>query len=148
MDRRTWLAAASLSAASLAVAGQPAEPVRPRDGQQPKAPRAPKLAAIKLHAEWCPLCKTMGTLFEDLGRKFDAEPILFVKLDLTDQRGKLQAEYLCSVAGMTKLWTETGEGTKTGTILIVDAATKKIVEAIAHDTTWSQAEKIVTDALK
>ncbi len=133
------------------ISPSPIDETPPRRPQYPgltSVAKAPKLLAIKLHADWCPDCKAMGTLFEDLGKKFDAEPILFLKLDLTDQHGRMQGEYMVSALGLGSQWKDLGEGKKTGQIVLVDPATHRIVKTIAHDAGWEAAAKMIEEAVK
>lgn len=152
--KRTLVALALLGLLAALLAAQPPNPIDPTPRRPPdptpagKAARAPRLLALKLHADWCPTCKTMGTMFEDLGKKFDAEPVLFVKLDLTEQRCRTQGEYMIAALGLGKLWQEFGEGKQTGVIKLVDAATRKVVQSIPGDAGWEKAEKMLADALK
>lgn len=124
------------------------EPRRPLELQPSRGARSAKVIAIKLHADWCPLCQGMGTLFEDLGKKFDADPVLFVRMDLTDQRGRVQGEYLAAAIGVGGLWKELGEGKKTGEVVLVEVGSKKIVGRIAGDAGWEKAEKAMGEVVK
>ncbi len=153
--RLLWTGCAALAAAVVAgMSAQPTIPIDPTPRRPPdpvtagKAAKFPRLIALKLHADWCPSCKAMGTLFEDLGRKFDAEPVLFVRLDLTDQRGRSQAEYMVASLGIGKLWTSLGEGKTTGQIVLIDPTGKSVVQTIPHDAEWAKAEKMLADSIK
>lgn len=145
------LLAGLLAAASLSF--QPAFP-NPQGPRRPtdeppsqKTARSPKLIAFKLFADWCPSSKAMGTVFEDLAKRYDAEPVLFCTLDFSEQRGRAQAEYLVASVGLARQWTEFGEGKTTGRVLLVDPGTRKVLASIAHDAGWDHARQALDDAL-
>ncbi|HRJ50843.1 MAG TPA: hypothetical protein PKU91_09925, partial [Phycisphaerales bacterium] len=73
--------------------------------------------------------------------------VLFCLLDFSDQRGRSQAEYLVASIGLARAWQDFGEGKTTGRVLLVDAATRKIVATIPHDAGWESARKALEDAL-
>jgi thiol-disulfide isomerase/thioredoxin len=153
MDTRKALIGAFVGLGVMAgvLTAQPYIPEKvpePKRVERPeKVARSAKVIAVKLHGDWCEACKKMGTLFEDLGKKFDGEPVLFSRLDLSDQRGRVQGEYLVAAMGLSKVWGELGGGEKTGEIVLIDAATKKVVDRIGADAGWEKAREAVEKAM-
>ncbi len=129
--RRYWHLLPALMLVGL-VALSGATATQPNDEKPPTA-EAPKVIALKLHADWCGSCKAMGPVFTDLANKFDTEPVLFVTLDMTTQSQRKQAEYHAAALGIGDLWPTYGK--KTGLILLIDAQSRKVVGTLnkTHD---------------
>lgn len=121
----------------------------PRAGAQatPTYPdaRSPDLIALKLHADWCGSCKSMGDIFIDLTNKFDGEPVLFIKLDKTNKSNALQSEFLLAELGLGKLWNEYGK--KTGMILLIDSRTGKVSKTLTADMDFKQMAGAIHKAI-
>ena len=78
---------------------------------------APKIIAVKFHADWCGACKAMGSVFTDLRNKLDGQPVLFVELDFTNATTRHQAMLLASALGISPAFKE---NPGTGFILLFD----------------------------
>ena len=55
----------------------------PVHGAEAAKAGAPKIIAVKFHADWCGACKAMGPVFTELRNKLDGRLVLFVELDFT-----------------------------------------------------------------
>lgn len=90
----------------------------------------PKLIALKFHADWCGSCKVMGPVFEDLSNKLDGQPVLFYKLDFTNNTTKHQSVMMASALGLGEVLKE-NHGT--GFILLIDTKSKKVLQKFTKD---------------
>ena len=136
------LAALTLAAAGIAFAqsgsapsGMPAPAKQPGSDSKPsgttqaRAAEAPKVIAINFYADWCNGCKALKPRLEEAMKDASGQPCLSVKLDQTDKDSK-QAEYMLAALGLGDLWKE--HAGKTGYVLLVDTATKKVVSTITY----------------
>ncbi len=134
-------------AALLTGIGQPA--TAPAAPGQPACTdakmEAPKVIAVKFHADWCGFCKTMGPAFEELQAKFDQEPVLYVEFDQTREFNRRQSAYLANTLGLQDAWKE--DGGKTGFVLLIDANTKKVVQRLTHEQNLKQMGAALQDAV-
>lgn len=85
----------------------------------------PKLLAVYFYADWCANCKALspilGTVRSD--PTLQKAPLLFVTLDLTDKTRIQQALLLSSALGIGDF--VRAQGSATGYVALLDAATKK-----------------------
>jgi len=103
----------------------------------------PKLLAVKFHADWCKICRTMGSVFKDLQNKMDGSDVLFVKLDFTNNQTKHQANLLGDELGLVDILKQNYR--RTGFILVIDAKTKKVLKKLTvDDDVYSMEAKIRT----
>lgn len=79
---------------------------------------APKLIVAKSHADWCGSCKVIEPNFVDLQNKFDGKPLLFLKLDFTNQTTTNQTALLAGQLGLDSSLTDQ---VKTGFIAVMDS---------------------------
>ncbi len=78
---------------------------------------APKIIAVKFHADWCGARKAMRSVFTVLRNKLDGQPVLFVELDLTNATTRHQSILLASALGIGRALKEKPG---TGFILLFD----------------------------
>jgi len=103
----------------------------------------PKLIAVKFHADWCSVCRTMGPVFEDLQNKMDGSNVLFVKLDFTNNQTRHQANLLGAELGLSNILKQNYK--RTGFVLVIDANTKKVLKKLTvDDDVYSMETKIKT----
>lgn len=135
---------------TLALAGAFLAPVGPGAQAQPASDSAsmaqPKIIAVKIHADWCGFCKAMGPAFEDLQSKLDPAPVLYVRLDFTNDFTRRQAEYTAGAMNLDELWAEYAG--RTGFILLLDAKTHRIIEKLSNLNTFNEMSDALKKALK
>jgi thiol-disulfide isomerase/thioredoxin len=137
--------AALLALATLAVPSTlPAAEAPAAHGAPAAAKAAPALYAVKVHADWCPACRKVGQVFDDLARRLADEPVMFVELDVTDESTLRQSEYLAAALRLDEAW---GERRGAGYILLVDAATRRVVARMNLDLGLDELERRTKDAL-
>lgn len=91
----------------------------------------PNVIAVKFHADWCGSCKAMGSSFNELGDKFDSEPVLFVNFDLTNDLTTRRARLLSQALRLDKVWAQNAP--KTGFVLLVDANRMEVVDRLTRE---------------
>ena len=107
---------------------------------------APKIIAVKFHADWCGYCKAMGPVFEELQAKFDREPVLYVEFDQTRDFDRKQSRYMAHAMGLDSVWNE--HGGKTGFILLIDTKTREVMQKLTHDQNIKQMGAAIKDAVR
>lgn len=80
-----WRPAAHNGSAAQALSGQRAKP---------------KLLALLFRADWCPSCKVLEPEYDPLAKSLSNEPILFVRLDFTNDKTTAQAKSLAARLGV------------------------------------------------
>jgi len=113
---------------------------------QQKPAEAPKIIAIKFHADWCGFCKAMGSTFEELQAKFDTLPVLYLVLDHTREYNRKQSAYLAYALDLADVWAEFGG--KTGFILLINAKTKQVVTKLTHQQSLKEMGALLVEAVK
>lgn len=108
----------------------------------------PKLIAIYFYADWCPICQQLTPKLAEARKtaELDKKDILFVTLNLTDKTTIHQAKLLAVSLGVGDFLKAQGSGT--GYIAVLDAATKKELFRLAGDATPDTISKQLSDALK
>ena len=99
----------------------------------------PAVYAVMMHADWCGACKALAPKVSQAreNANLDGKGVLFVKLDLTNDKTKHQAAMMAAVLGITELY-ESNAG-KTGFLLLINAESG---EKIARITNKQDAESI------
>ena len=87
----------------------------------------PEVIVLKIHADWCPLCKGNTKPLNEAKEEFKGKPVLFLKLDITNKDTIKQSVLLAQAVGVEKVLMD---NSNTGTIVVVDAESKKAVEVI------------------
>lgn len=85
---------------------------------------APRLLAVKFHADWCGACQKMNKTMHHLNNKLDGRSVLFVTLDATNKTRKRRAGHLAYALGLKKVWRRYNG--RTGFILLIDRRTGRV----------------------
>jgi len=106
-----------------------------------KAAHMPKVIAIKFHADYCGACKKIGRVMPDVIKESGEQPVLFLKMDITNDATAAQAEYHMAALGLTDYWEKYGQ--RTGYVLLINAQTHELIGKItSKDNAEAMAEKI------
>lgn len=89
---------------------------------------APRLVALKLHADWCRTCQKGETQIAKVKKEMADESVLFLTFDLTDENTKRQSAYLASMLGMERLWKDANR--RVGKMLLIDPKSKREVGVV------------------
>jgi len=102
----------------------------PRAGQD-EAPVKPEVMVVTMHADWCGTCKRLEPKLSAVRDALHDQPVLFMKLDLTDDRTRGQAEYLAALLEIDAAYQTYGD--KTGFALVVNTETREVVDRLMVD---------------
>ncbi|WP_309732158.1 thioredoxin domain-containing protein [Chamaesiphon sp. OTE_75_metabat_556] len=83
-----------------------------------------KPVVVDVYASWCPACKNIAPTVAQLKQKY-ADKVEFVVLDVSDKSTTATAEARAKELGLGKFLTE--NKTQTGSLMIVDPATRNIL---------------------
>lgn len=124
--RAFLIAAACLGLATFALADTP----------------KPKVVGLLFYADWCGSCKVLEPKLNAVKKEFSGQPILFTRVDLTDDFTKEQSVLLASQLGFTATYTENAP--KTGFMLLLDPATGRVLSKL----TKTQSEEELRAEIK
>ena len=102
---------------------------------------APKLLAVRFHADWCGKCSQLAPNYAKLVADSRDVPVLFVTLDMTNEVTRRQSHYLAGMLGIGQLSKE--QGNRVGVIKLVDAADKRVLSTVQVDGDLAQIEKTI-----
>ncbi|MDJ0917996.1 MAG: thioredoxin domain-containing protein [Woeseiaceae bacterium] len=90
----------------------------------------PEVLAVLFYADWCGSCKILDPEVTKARSEadLDRQPVVFVRLDLTDETTRYQAGLLASSLGLEEVYADYGSGT--GFMLLVDADSKAVLATL------------------
>ncbi len=90
----------------------------------------PEIFGVLFYADWCGSCKILDPAIQKARGQsdLDNEPVLFVRLDLTDATRRYQASLMASALGLGDFYEKNAGAT--GFMLLVDAETKEIISRL------------------
>lgn len=106
--------------------------------------RSPELVLVKFHADWCPNCRRLNPVWDEVQKANAESDVLFVKLDRTDNASKLQAEYHSAELGIGQHWPAFGN--RTGLIVLFDAESGRVVREFSAADSASTITAAIEDA--
>jgi thiol-disulfide isomerase/thioredoxin len=130
-------ACVTLSAAAGAVLG----------GFEPAPEREPAadIIAVQFYADWCSPSQVVAKRVEALQEAAADKSVLFVRLDLTDDTRREQAQLLMSSLGCGSIW-DTQRG-RTGALVLIDAHAMRSVSKLDQDDDAEQMIVALSQAL-
>lgn len=96
----------------------------------------PQVIGLLFYADWCASCKVLEPKLDAVKKGFADKPILFTRVDMTDDYTKSQSKLLAGALGLGSIYAENAP--KTGNLLLIDARTKKVLGKL--DKTQSKAQ--------
>ncbi len=102
--------------------------------------------AVKFHADWCGSCKAIQPNLDKLAAGASKDPVLFLTLDLTDEKTTQQAAFLASALGIGAVMDKYGP--KTGFVLLVDSDNKQVLAKLDKKQDLSTMNKHLRDAVR
>ena len=140
-----FAACVTLSAAAgavLALAG-----VYGLGGFEPATEREPTtdIIAVQFYADWCSPSQVVAKRVEALQEASADKSVLFVRLDLTDDTRREQAQLLMSSLGCGHVW-DTQRG-RTGELLLIDAHAMRPISKLDQDDDAEQMIVALSQAL-
>ncbi len=106
----------------------------------------PRLIALLFRADWCPTCKVLEPQYRVLQQDLEGEPILFVRLDFTDEETTKESTQRAAHLGLESIYNQVKGST--GFALLVTPSTKTVVGVITIDETPTQMKAMFTRALE
>ncbi|MDJ0761245.1 MAG: thioredoxin domain-containing protein [Woeseiaceae bacterium] len=90
----------------------------------------PELLAVMFYADWCGSCKILDPEVTKArsDADLDNQPVVFVRLDLTDATTRYQSGLLASSLGLEEVFADYGSAT--GFMLLVDADSKAVLATL------------------
>ena len=146
MKQRTALLSTAVAVLALGGAGMTTAQMSQHNqmGQHSDV-ESPEVVIVDFHADWCGKCEQLGPSLSKAEENLADEPALFVKLDMTNDRTKKQAEYLMAELGMGDIWTE--HGTATGFALVLDTQSDQVLSKINFNSSADEIGKTIASAM-
>ncbi len=113
----------------------------PTTGREPAA----DIIAVQFYAEWCKPSQVVTKRVEALQEASADKNVLFLRLDLTDDTRREQAQLLMASLGFGLIW-DTQRG-RTGELLLVDAHAMRPITTLNQDSDAGQMIVALTQAL-
>jgi hypothetical protein len=107
--------------------------------------RKPALLGIVFAAQWDPVSQEMVEELQGMADKYDEDPILAVRLEMTSSASRYQAEMMASALGLEGLWARNAG--KLGVVYLLDAQSKEVVSEITSDLSFAEAVAVFDAAL-
>jgi hypothetical protein len=106
---------------------------------------AADIIAVQFYAEWCRPSQVVARRVEALQEASADKSVLFVRLDLTDEARREQAQLLMSSLGCGDVW-EAQRG-RTGELLLIDAHARRAISKLGQDDDAEQMIVALSHAL-
>ncbi len=94
---------------------------------------SPKLYVVKIHAKWCGSCKALKPKLAEVKKALHQKPVLFIKLDVSDEMHAEQSRLLAAGLGIEKQFKDKSGAAGTGAVLIIDPESREIVGELSND---------------
>ena len=116
----------------------------PVQAKKMNATGSPKVIAAVFHADWCSACKKMGPdVMKTMAHYKNNRQVKFVMFNLTDEKTKMTSGKLAQRNGVLSVW---NSHQKTGTVLLVDGKTRKVIGKIDSTDSMSDMKRKIETA--
>lgn len=106
----------------------------------------PQVIAMYMYADWCGACQAIKPIMEEAKPQFEGQPVLFVKMDMTNDFTAHQSKLMAARLGLSDIF-EKNEG-MTGFVLLLDADTNEVLDKITTDDGIEGIITKITNALE
>lgn len=104
-----------------------------------------RVIGLKFYADWCGNCKVVDPRLEAVKPEFASEPILFVRVDETNDATKAHSARYANHLGLGEVYQ--AQGGRTGYMLVLDADSKEVLGRITRNDSEDDIRKIFREAL-
>ena len=105
----------------------------------------PNLVAVYVYADWCPRCPIVGPIYGQIAEDYGADDVLFVKLDVTDQRTRHQMGLLADVLDIK--WLPKNQR-QSGMITLIDREQQIVLATLTGPDQLRDLEDKLDEALR
>ncbi len=106
----------------------------------------PKVVGVLFYADWCNSCKALEPKLNTVKKDFAGQPVLFTRVDFTDDFTKEQSDLLASYLGLGATYAEQGQ--KTGYMLLINAESKQVLGKLTKTQSEAELKAEIEKALK
>lgn len=106
----------------------------------------PKVVGVLFYADWCNSCKTLEPKLNAIKKDFAGQPVLFTRVDFTDDFTKEQSDLLASYLNLGPTYAE--QGRKTGFMLLLNAESKQVIGKLMKTQSEAELKAEIEKALK
>lgn len=141
------LAAVALASACALTA--PAQSPAAAPSPTPTAPVAvakPKVVGLLFYADWCASCEELEPKLNAIKRDFAGQPVLFTRVDFTDDFTKEQSDLLAASLDLGAVYQ--AQGRTTGFMLLIDPVTRQPVGKLVKTQSEAELKAAVEAALR
>jgi hypothetical protein len=124
--------------------GTPRPSLRPEDFRVAVQPEAPRLIGVRLRHDLCPLCRRVEPELDAMRDLANAERVLLVDVDLTNEATQRQSAMLLAALGLESVWPK--DLRALGTLTVFHARSHEVL-ASAQATDATQLEACLREAI-
>lgn len=104
----------------------------------------PEVYVIEIYADWCGNCKALAPSVANLKEQFSGKPVLFLSLDLTDEKRTEHTRMLAAALGIEQALKNHN---RTGQLLVYKPSEKKVTAIITKKKSLAEMTAAIESAL-